>query len=344
MSLRRLVEGVERSNDFLSAQAAWKHGARTDEFYKKYGRTPETNVRTVQDFSGAEEEPAVLKESTRTRVKTEDDLTPTLAVKERRQKKFGSLLKSEPNVVTERRESRHRQSYSSDRRRSRSRDRKRRREHGHSSRHSNGRKRRRRSVGPPMRFPTPPRVLSRDYTSDNSSVTSESASEGRAPIKELADTGEALAKNPRILSALADLIMQRRGLKKLLARKHTAIFQPTSQVDPVSHLLKRTDRKVQEVLPAYGGKVQSVANSQDRHEDIGSTTAKNFERRRTVGPLETDDSSNKRIVKNPKNPKPKKDDGMRLEQSVENMRFTTVNDGPLHKPKLTDIFDRLEDT
>jgi len=306
MSLRRLIEGVERSNDFLSAQAAWKHGARTDEFYRKYGRTLEKILKTSPDFSGAEEESAVLEESTSTRVKTEEDLTPTLAVKERRQKKFGQLMKSEGNVVIRRRESHHRQSSSPHRRRSRSRDRRRKRERGHSGRHTNGRKRRRRSNGPPMRFPTPPRVLTKELTSD-SSFSSESGSHGKAPIKELADSGEALAKNPRILSALADLIMQRRGLKKLLPGKKTAIFQPTSQ-------------------------------------ENYSTPVSNFHGRRTVGPLEIGDTPTQRGIKNDQPCKPKKEEVVQQEQSIENMRFTTVNEGPLHKPKLTDIFDRLEDT
>lgn len=305
MSLRRLLEGVERSNDFLGAQAAWKHGMRSEEFYKKYGRTPETIASTAPDFSGAEEEPSAIKETIRTKVKTEDDLTPTVAVKERRQKKFGTLLKTEPTVAIKT-ESRHRQSYSSDRRRSRSRDRRRKRDRGHSSRHSNGRKRRRRSHGPPMRFPTPPRVLSREYTSDKSSATSDSASHGRAPIKELADSGEALAKNPRILNALADLIMQRRGLKRFLPAKLTAIFKH---------------------------------NSQDR----SNVQAKNSGRRRTVDPPEIDDSPSERAVLNPSHQKPK-DEVIKQEQSIENMKFTAVNDGPLHKPKLSDIFDRLEKT
>jgi len=305
MSLRRLVEGVERSNDFLSAQAAWKHGASTDAFYNKYGRTPEKILGTSPAFSGGEEESAVPEESTHIQVKTEDDLTPTVAVKERRQKKFGQLLKSEGNVVNRRRESHHRQSSSSPRRRSRSRDRRRKRGRGHSSRHINGKKKRRRSNGPPMRFPTPPRVLSRELTSD-SSFSSESGSHGKVPIKELADRGEALAKNPRILSALADLIMQRRGLKKLLYGKKTAIFQPTSQ---------------------------------ENH----STHVNNFQGRRTVGPLELGDPLNQGGIKNDQHRKPK-DEVTQQEQSIENMRFTTVNDGPLHKPKLTDIFDRLEDT
>lgn len=304
MSLRRLLEGVERTNDFLGAKAAWKHGMRSDEFYKKYGRTPETIGSTAPDFSGAEEEPSAVKETIRTQVKTEDDLTPTVAVKERRQKKFGSLLNSEPTVVIKR-ESRHRQSYSSDRRRSRSRDRRRKRDRGHSSRHSNGRKRRRRSHGPPMRFPTPPRVLSREYTSDNSSATSNSATHVRAPIKELADSGEALAKNPRILNALADLIMQRRGLKRFLPTKLTAIFNP---------------------------------NLQDRSNAPAKTG-----RRRTVDPPEIDGSLSERTVQNPPHQKPK-DEEIKQEQSIENMKFTAVNDGPLHKPKLSDIFDRLEKT
>jgi len=305
MSLRRLVEGVERSNDFLSAQAAWKHGERTDAFYRKHGRTPEKILRTSPDFSGGEEESAVPEEATHTQVKTEENLTPTLAVKERRQNKYGQLLKSEGNVVNRRRESRHHQSSSSPKRRSRSIDWRLKRGRGHSSRHTNSKKRRRRSKGPPMRFPTPPRVLSRELTSD-SSLSSASGSHGKVPIRELADTGEALAKNPRILSALADLIMQRRGLKKLLSGKKTAIFQPTSQENLSTHV-------------------------------------NNFKGRRTVGPLEIGDSPNQGGVKNGQHRKPK-DEVMQKEQSIENMRFTTVNDGPLHKPKLTDIFDRLEDT
>jgi len=314
MALRRLLEGVERSNDFLGAQAAWKHGMRSEEFYKKYGRTPETTASTAPDFSGAEEEPSAIKETIRTQVKTEDDLTPTVAVKERRQKKFGTLLKTEPTVAIKR-ESRHRQSYSSDRRRSRSRDRRRKRDRGHSSRHSNGRKRRRRSHGPPMRFPTPPRVLSKEYTSDKSSATSDSASHGRAPIKELADSGEALAKNPRILNALADLIMQRRGLKRFLPTKLTAIFKQNSQ-----------------------GKF-----TQRGPKDRSNVQAKNSGRRRTVDPPEIDDSHSGRAVLNPSHQKPK-DEEIKQEQSIENMKFTAVNDGPLHKPKLSDIFDRLEKT
>jgi len=302
MSLRRLIEGVERSNDFLQAQAAWEHRTRSEAFYKKYGRSPETTVKRSLGISRIEVDKPDSNENCRQFAK-EEDITPSVAMKKRREKKFGIVKLDDDTPGTWERKSR-RHSYSPDRRGSRSRDRKRTRVRVHCKRHSNGRRKRRRSHGPPMRFPTPPRVLVKTISSNSSN--SDSDTREKPPNKELADSGEALAKNPRILNALAELIMQRRGLKKSL---------PIKQEDSVSIF-----------------------------RDHGSATAKYFQRRRTVDPEFKCSNGRSNSNTHYHLQTSKSDGGIQLEPDLEKMKFTTVNEGPLHKPKLSDIFERLEET